>query len=83
MDSIIESILEILKFILWYILWCILLFNLGRIFLLICSLGKYPRGIKVEKDSNFISGVGIGVLFAMWSSIAINNNWNNIAGVIS
>ncbi len=79
MDSIIETIFEfvvgVLKFILWYILWCIVLFNLGRAFLLLVTLGKYPRGIKLEKDVNLISGVGVGVLFAVWSSIAIYNNW--------
>jgi hypothetical protein len=55
------------------------LFNLGRAFLLLVTLGKYPRGIKLEKDVNLISGVGVGVLLAVWTSIAIYNNCGGIA----
>ena len=79
MDSILEAIIEFIKFVLGYIFWCLLLFNIGRIFLLLVTLGKYPRGDKLEKDVNLISGVGVGVLFAIWSSIAIYNNWEPYA----
>jgi len=75
MDSILEAIVEFIKFVLWYICWCLVLFNTGRIFLLLVTLGHYPHGEKLEKDVNFISSVGVGVLFAIWSTIAIYNNW--------
>ncbi len=78
MDTIIEAISEILKFILWYVLWSVVLFNIGRTFLLVATVGNYPRGIKLEKDINLISGVGLGVLFVAWSSLAVYNNWSNI-----
>jgi hypothetical protein len=80
MDSIVEGIVEFIKFVLWYILWGLLLFNLGRIFLLLVTLGNYPRGDNLEKDSNLISGVGMGVLLAIWSTIAIYNNWGPYTG---
>jgi len=80
MDSILEAIAEVLKFILWYVLWCIVLFNLGRASLLLVSLGKYPHGIKLKRDANFISGIGISVLFTSWLSLVMYNNWGNIIG---
>ncbi len=80
MDSILEVIVEFIKFVLWYIFWCLVLFNIGRIFLLLVTLGNYPRREKLEKDVNLISGVGVGVLFAIWSTIAIYNNWGSYAG---
>ncbi|TAN49949.1 MAG: hypothetical protein EPN21_10315 [Methylococcaceae bacterium] len=81
MEIIFEGIVEILKFVLWYLLWCLMLFNFGRIFLLLATFGKYPRGVQTENDVNFISSVGLGVLFAIWSSIAIYNNWGNLVGM--
>lgn len=80
MDSILEAIVEFIKFVLWNIFWSFVLFNIGRIFLLLITLGNYPRGEKLEKDVNLISGVGVGVLFAIWSIIAIYNNWGLYVG---
>jgi len=80
MDSILEVIFEFIKFVFWNIFWCLVLFNIGRIFLLLVTLGNYPRGEKLEKDANLISGVGVGILFAIWSTIAIYNNWKPYAG---
>ena len=57
-----------------------MLFNLGRVFLLLVTLGKYPRGIKLEKHVNLISGVGVGIMFSLWALIAIYNNWGDIVG---
>lgn len=80
MNSILEAIGEVIKSVLWYIFWCLVLFNIGRVFLLVVTLGKYPRRENLEKDVNLISGVGVGVLFAIWSAIAIYNNWGPSAG---
>ena len=80
LETIVEFVIEVIKFIFGYIFWSIVLFNLGRIFLLIVTLGKYPCGAKLENDGNYISGVGVFVLFLIWSSIAVYNNWGNIVG---
>jgi hypothetical protein len=78
LETIIEFVIEAIKYILLFIFWGILLFNLGRIFLLIVTIGKYPHGEKLESDANFISCMGVLVLFTVWSSIAVYNNWGNI-----
>jgi hypothetical protein len=79
-ETIVEFLVEVIKFILWYIFWSIVFFNLGRAFLLIFTLGKYPRGEKLETHANFISSMGFFVLFLAWSSIAIYNHWEIIVG---
>jgi len=83
METIVEFVVEVIKFIFWYIFWSVVLFNLGRIFLLIVTLGKYPHGEKLENDGNYISGVGSFVLFLTWSSIVIYNNWGNLVGSVT
>ena len=73
-DEITNSAVAIVKFIAHYIIWSFVLFNLGRMSLLVVTLGKYPRGLDAQRHVNQISLVGILVLVLVWSTIAIYNN---------
>jgi len=79
MDFIIEIILRpilaMIGYVVWDIIFLIILFNIGRAFLLIVSLGKYPRGVYLEKHRDRIAGVGFSMIVLAWSSIAIYNNF--------
>ncbi len=74
-EGIFRTLGSIIRWLLWHLLYEMILFNLGRIILLIISLGRYPRGRAVEKDTNLISWVGISTLLLIWAGIAIYNNW--------
>lgn len=65
----------ILRWVLWEFLFHILLFNLGRFFLLLVTLGRYPRGRFLESDINKISGVGLALIVVCWIIIALYNNY--------
>lgn len=73
-DEITNGAVAVVKFIAYYIIWSFVLFNLGRMSLLVVTLGQYPRGLDAQRHVNQISLVGILVLVLAWSAIAIYNN---------
>jgi len=73
-DEIANSVVAVVKFVAYYIIWSFVLFNLGRMSLLLVTLGKYPRGLDAQRHANQISLVGTLVLVLAWSAIAIYNN---------
>ena len=73
-DDIAKGAGAVAKFIGYYVIWCAVLLTLGRVTLLLVTLGRYPRGSAVERDANRISLVGVLVLLVAWSLIAIYNN---------
>ncbi len=73
-DEITNGVVAVVKFIVYYIIWSFVLFNLGRVSLLLVTLGKYPRGRDAQRHVNQISLVGILVLVLAWSAVAIYNN---------
>jgi hypothetical protein len=73
-DFIAEGLVATVKFIFEWLLWSSVLFNLGRITLLLCTLGRYPRGDALDRDVNRIALVGLLALVCLWSAIAIYNN---------
>jgi hypothetical protein len=73
-DEITNSAVAVVKFIAYYIIWSFVLFNLGRMSLLVVTLGQYPRGLDAQRHINQISLVGILVLVLAWSAIAVYNN---------
>ncbi len=73
-EIVLKGIWHVIKFILWEILFYIVLFNIGRAFLLIVTLGKYPRFNHIEKDSEKIAWFGFFLVICAWISIAIYNN---------
>jgi hypothetical protein len=84
MNDIIEGIFEyfwqVIKLILYVFIWNIVLFNLGRISLLLVTFGQFPRNKDLENNATLISITGISLVIALWVSIAIYNNWGNIVG---
>jgi hypothetical protein len=73
-DEITNGVVAVVKFIAYYIIWSFVLFNLGRVSLLLVTLGQYPRGHDAQRHVNQISFVGIFVLVLAWSAVAIYNN---------
>ena len=78
MEEIAESILRIIggaiRWFLWELIFRIILFNMGRLFLLLLTIGRYPRGYALEKDDEKIIWAGIAILVVIWTTIAIYNN---------
>jgi len=73
-DLIANGVAAIVKFVFVWLIWSFVLLNLGRITLLLCTLGRYPRGRTTERDTNRIAFTGLVVLIFLWSGIAIYNN---------
>lgn len=73
-EEITNGVVAVIKFIAYYIIWSFVLFNLGRVSLLLVTLGQYPRGLDAQRHVNQISLVGILVLVLAWSAVAIYNN---------
>ena len=73
-EEITNAVVAAVKLIAYYIIWSFVLFNLGRVSLLLVTLGQYPRGLDAQRHVNQISLVGILVLILAWSAVAIYNN---------
>ena len=78
MDEIIESIfrglLSALRFIVWEFVFLIVLFNIGRVILLLITFGRYPKSKHIEKDSEKIALFGFLFIFIAWLTLAVYNN---------
>ena len=74
-DHIIDALRELARFLFVVLIWQLVLFNLGRGSLLLCTLGRYPRGLALKRDTDRIALAGLGVLICAWSAIAIYNNF--------
>jgi len=68
MEEVIESVLttiwKVIKFVFLHLLFSIILFNIGKISLLIITFGKYPKLSNLEKDSTKISLFGLFVVLS-------------------
>ena len=73
-DLIVDGVVAVAKFVFEWLVWGFVLFNLGRISLLLCTFGRYPHGLALERDTNRIALTGLLVLVCVWSAIAIYNN---------
>jgi hypothetical protein len=81
-EEITNGLVSFIKFIFYYFVWQLVLFNVGRITLLLFTVGRYPTGRLVTLYSGRISLTGLIVLFAAWSVIALHNNlppWHSYA----
>jgi len=74
-EIILRPILTVIGYVVWDIVFLIILFNVSMVFLLIVSLGKYPRGEYLEKHRDRIASVGFAIVVLAWISIAVFNNF--------
>jgi len=74
LSDLVRFIVESLKIVFFSIVWSAVLFNVGRLVLLICTFGRYPRGRMLELHANRISGVGVLFLACAWIGIAGYNH---------
>ena len=74
-EEIARSLAEAAKFVLFYVLWTLVLFNIGRITLLLGTLGRYPRGSALHQHVDRISLVGLAVIVVIWTSVALHNHF--------
>ena len=75
-ENIIKGIWSVIHFILWLVLFQIIIFNIGRVSLLIITLGKYPRFSHIQKDTDKIIYFGLFLIVAAWATLVIYNNVN-------
>ncbi|HEU4663261.1 MAG TPA: hypothetical protein VFS55_04460 [Dokdonella sp.] len=52
----------------------VFLFHVGRGALLACTLGRYPHGRALERDSGRIAAVGVAVVVLTGIALAVYNN---------
>ncbi len=74
-EGLFRGVISILRWIVFELIIHIVLFNLGRVALLLATLGRYPRGKLTEKDEGIIALLGIFVIVAVWCAIALYNNY--------
>ena len=69
-----ECVFAVLRWIAVEALWNAILFNLGRVALLIVTAGKFPRQRDLSRSADAISFVGVAMLFLLWLAVALVNN---------
>ena len=55
------------------ILLHVVCFFLGRVVLIVFTLGRYPRAYALDRDENKITSVGVLVLILAWVAIYLYN----------
>ena len=73
-NLIADGFVVVVKFVIIAVVWNFVLFNLGRVTMLVVTLGRYPRGRALENDSHRVAVTGLIILVCVWSAIAIYNN---------
>jgi len=68
-------VIEAPKLVFQVVVWNLILFNLGRLVLLACTVGQYPRGRSLESDHNRICLTGVAVVLIVWIGIAARNHF--------
>lgn len=70
-----EGVFAILRWVAVEALWNAVLFNLGRVALLIVTVGKFPRQHDLSRSADAISFAGVAALVLLWVLVALANNW--------
>jgi len=74
-EGVLKSLGSLIKWFLWDMLFHVLLYYIGKASLLLITFGRYPRKHETEKEVNLISLFGFFILFLIWLSISLYNNW--------
>ena len=75
--AVARPIVAALRFVVVHLLFNVILFNVGRVALLVVSLGRYPRGRNLIVHERRISACGILVIVLVWCGIALFNYFAN------
>lgn len=77
MDEFVETasngVWAIIRFVFWHVVVELILFNVGRAFLLACSLGRFPRSRHFPRHENLVGWVGAVVILAAWAALVTFN----------
>lgn len=74
LETIAKELVTLARLLLLSVIWSALLFNLGRVFLLLVTVGRFPRGRDLDRHPDAISSAGVLVLLLAWLLIALYNN---------
>ena len=74
LSDLASFVVESLKIVFLSFVWGAVLFNLGRLVLLICTFGRYPHGRMLDLPADRISGVGVLFLACVWIAMAGYNH---------
>jgi hypothetical protein len=70
MHGLADFTLEVLRFF-WREILRAIAFQFGRLVLLVCSLGRYPRGSELKLHENRITIFGLLSLIGIWAVVVI------------
>jgi hypothetical protein len=73
-EAIFDAVKAITRFIFEMIIWNVVLFHLGRVAMLIVTLGRYPTRKDCNRSRGRIQVAGMAVLVTLWAAIAVSNN---------
>jgi hypothetical protein len=73
-EQVAHAVASAIRFVVVTVIWQFVLFNLGRMTLLLLTFGRYPRHRDLRLRVNSITFVGLVVLLVLWSAIAVYNN---------
>jgi hypothetical protein len=73
-DEIAHAVAATTRFLLVTVIWQCVLFNLGRMTLLLLTAGRYPRGRTLGLHTQRITCMGMVVLLGVWMVVALYNH---------
>lgn len=65
LNRLVKIIVELLKLLVMVLLLQVIFFNLGRLFLWLLTIGRYPRGALTQRDVNWVTLFGF-ITFVMF-----------------
>ena len=74
-EGIFKTIGSVIKWFLWDFVFQVILYYLGKATLLLITFGRYPKKNETEKEVNLISLFGFFIIFSVWLTITLYNNF--------